>query len=267
MIKTTLSVLPILLLLSCSIKEDRDNCPCRLSIYPDSRLDGIEYKRMPNTFHIADKRTGAGYFEGNIEPDDFTGSKPYEIRIPKSSVMLSSVFGMRRMRSEGKVLRIEEGRQADSVFVYQSTIDCTSEKAADTLQLAKQWCTIRISFNYEESADVCKCEFLGEWNGFMTNTLEAVKGSFHFDAEAVGKDSYMARVPRQGDDSLILSVTYGENGFQRQYPIGEYIQEVNYNWSKSDLDDIVILIERARVQVFIVTEGWEKGHDYGEIEI
>lgn len=263
----TLSALLALAALSCSVKEDRDDCPCVLSIYPDGSMEQGMYKSISNSFLISNTDSGQQYFQGSLAGDSFAGGKPYKIRLPKSSVNVHSVFGVKTMRSTGSALRIGEGAQADSVFVYSSQINCMGEFAADTLHLAKQWCSMRISFKQSDSWQVDDCSLKGGWDGFDTGTLAATKGSFFFEAERLKENSYAARIPRQGDDSLILTISYDNNRFTRQYPIGQYIAEARYDWGKRELDDIVVFIDRAEVRVVVVVPTWDNGNDYGELEI
>lgn len=171
------------------------------------------------------------------------------------------------MKEDGNLIKIGNGYQADSVFVYSSKIDCSGETASDTLHLAKQWCSMRISFNQAEDWKVTECLLTGAWNGFDITTLAATKGNFSFEAEALQKDSFGARIPRQGDDSLVLTVFYGDEHLQREYPIGEFIKKAGYNWMKKELDDLVILIDRAEIKVVITVPQWDKGTDYGDVEI
>lgn len=265
--RQTLSALLALAALSCSVKEERDGCPCLLSIYPDGSLEQGMYKSISNSFLISDAGSGQEYFQGSLASDSFAGGKPYKIKLPKSSVNVHSIFGVKNMKGTGSILRIGEGSQADSVFVYSGLVDCTGETASDTLQLAKQWCSMRISFKQSDNWQVDECSLKGEWDGFDTGTLLATKGSFIFDAEKIKENSYIARLPRQGDDSLILTISYDDYHFTRQYPIGEYIAEARYDWNKRELDDLVVFIDRAEVRVVVVVPSWDNGKDYGQLEI
>lgn len=265
--RQTLSALLALAALSCSIKEDREECPCVLSIYPDGSLEQGMYKSISNTFLISDAGNGQEFFNGSLASDSFAGGKPHRMKLPKTPVNLHCVFGVRDMTGTGSELRIGEGSQADSVFVYSGLVDCTGEVASDTLHLAKQWCSMRISFKQSDYWQVDECSLKGEWDGFDTGTLLATRGSFNFDAEKLKENSYIARLPRQGDNSLILSISYDNYKFTRQYPIGEYIAEARYDWAKKELDDIVVFIDRAEVRVVVVVPSWDNGNDYGELEI
>ena len=269
-VRRTLSVLFVFFLLavSCDIKEERVGCPCVLSIYPDGSIDGNTYKSISNDILVYDFATGRKYYDGSVESDNFAGGKPCKLKIPKSSVNIRGIFGVRAMKEDGPVLRIGKGLQADSVFVYSGYADCLGETASDTLDLAKQWCSVRITFNQNENWKVSECTLSGEWNGFDTSTLETARGSFYFEAEATGGDSFIASVPRQGDNSLSLSVAYGGDEKQyREFPVGKLIEEARFDWNKKDLDDVVILIDRAQIQVQIIIADWEKGTDYGNVEI
>ncbi|MDT3361216.1 MAG: hypothetical protein LIR31_04415 [Bacteroidota bacterium] len=254
---------------SCSVKEVREDCPCVLSIYPDDKLESDVYRTISSSFSIIDSVNEDRYSSGSFGSDVFSGGKPCKLKIPKARVNLSCIFGIRKMKGDGSVLRISEGSQADSVYIYGSSIDCTGEQATDTLNLAKQWCSMRISFKKSDDWKPESCTLKSEWDGFDINTLLATKGDFSFKAEQVEEGSFQARIPRQGNDSLTLSYTY-DNGHNvlstKSFPIGEYIAKARYDWMKKNLDDLVVLIDRSEIRVEVVVANWEKGTDYGDIE-
>ena len=253
---------------SCSIKEERVECPCILSVFPDKSVSERVYMSVLNSFQVSDLADGRSYYDNGIVSEGFPGGTPLKVAVPKSVVSVHGVFGSGGIKGTGDVLRIREGSQADSVFIYDNgMIDCTGETARDTLKLAKQWCSMRISFKKDEHFHVSTCSLEGAWDGFNTKTLRATKGSFHFDAEHLRDNSFAARLPRQGDNSLTLRIEYEEPGITVEYPLGELIAEARYDWSKANLDDLVVFIDRAEVKVEVVVPGWDKGTDYGDVEI
>lgn len=261
------AALAVLLVFSCSIKEDRVGCPCILRVYPDRSLDADYYLSIMNKFRIMDVQTGDIHLKSSLDATAFAKGEPSVLTIPKGNIEMLGVFGIEDMKDEGTALRIQEGGQADKVLVYGSALDCTGEMANDTLKLAKQWCSMRISVKKTESGVPGKCQLISHWDGFDLMTLSPTHGVFTFDADNLQEGNYSVRLPRQGDSSLTLRLVYDEEETGADYPIGKLISEAGYDWNKRSLDDLVVYIDRSDVSIGIVVAGWENGKDYGNIEI
>ncbi len=261
------AALAVLLAFSCSIKEDRVGCPCILRIYPDKSLDADYYLSIMNKFRIMDVQTGEIHLKSALDAAVFAKGEPAVFTIPKGNIEMLGIFGIEEMKDEGTALRIKEGGQADKVLVYGNALDCTGEMANDTLKLAKQWCTMRISVKKTESGVPGKCQITSHWDGFDLMTLSPTKGGFTFDADTLQEGNYSVRLPRQGDSSLALRLIYDKEETGTDYPIGRLISEAGYDWNKKSLDDLVVYIDRSDVSIGIVVAGWENGKDYGNIEI
>lgn len=260
------ALLLLLVNLACSVKEERGECPCVLSVFPDLSIEAKAYRRISNLFIIREAESGYRLHNGELKLTAFTEGKPVKVNLPKTEVTLNGIFGIRTMDEDGTVLRIENGRQSDSIYVYNSRIDCTGETAADTLRLSKQWCTMRISVTKSEEWQPEACRISSQWNGLDLSTMQAMKGLFSFSAVRIKNDSYIVRLPRQGDDSMTLQLDF-KDGLSSSYPIGILISEAGYNWSKASLDDIIVFIDRTDISVNTLVSEWDEGYDYGNIEI
>lgn len=244
------------LLQSCSIKEDRTPCPCYLQV---SFVDGSLLTR-PVT--IALWETGERYRNVvNAAECDPYWEKP----VVKAVYTLGAVTGMDEAALSSRTVTIPDGKQCDSLYAFHMEVDCTGEIAKVEAAMHKQFATVRVDLL--KSADQMK-EFSfyikGSWFGFDILDYSPVKGPFSFKPETSGR-TVDFRIPRQGDDSLQMEVTFqGEK--VGVFPIGTYIARMGYNWNTEDLQDIFITIDIILGQVMLRVEGWEEGAWFSFIE-
>ena len=251
---------------ACSVKEDRSDCPCLLSIYPDPGIDPDKFKIFGNTFLIRDLQSGEKYAHGLLSFDTYSyiPQRAVTLRIPKSRVSLCSVFSSSGAADE--FITIPDGCQADSVFVHLSAIDCTGETAQDTLRLLKQWCSLYIHLDDSNRYSEGDVRLEGRWNGFEAATLTPSPGIFNFAPDTLSRNRFMIRLPRQADESLALEVRDPDSDYIKTYPLGEYIAKSRYDWKKHSLDDIIVYIDNSSVRIEVLTMEWNNGTDYGTVE-
>ena len=123
---------------SCSIKEDREACPCFLTVVrPDSEagLQGDVF------WFLA---AGEYSIEGKIEE----GETEYcDIEVPRTVLRLIAVSGIQDGLSIEGGLRIEEGKDCPPVYYYRTDLDTRCNSLRDTLQLHKNYSRISIQGN------------------------------------------------------------------------------------------------------------------------
>lgn len=230
------------LLGSCSIKEDREVCPCFLSVSrpdPEAGLQGDVFWYLA----AGDYSIGGKMEEGEKEVCD--------IEVPREVLRLIAVSGIPDGLFMNGGLRIEEGNECPPVYYYKTDLDARCNSLRDTIHLHKNYCTVSIrgdtsqSFTYYLAGTSCGFD----WDG---NILQ---GSFRapFREEEEGLS---CRTPRQGDDSLRLEVCQGAE-LVRSFPIGEIIAGSGYDWSAEDLEDVVLTLDYTDTQVTFTVNGWQ----------
>lgn len=232
-----------LLFVCCSVKEDRDDCPCLLTIDSGQAVEG---SMVLNIVHSV---------QGVVSQGETTiGTAVYEV--PRGIVGVYAYCNGDgwTISSDGTAVSLSEGSEPGYIYAHSNLVDCYGEQASDTVSMRKQWCTITILTEAPEETAGSVVE--GKWNGFSLTDFSATPGDFSCPLRQISEHFMEVRVTRQGDNSLVLSTGNGQT-----YAIGEAIEEAGYDWTRSSLDDINLSLSDVCVEVEIVPIDWEDGLD------
>ena len=225
----------MLFLSSCSIKEDRDGCPCWMTV------------EMPGQAgHDGDKvgqdgrsPVGAGddgcvvlRLRGNSDEDavDYAykvsepikaGVGALEYEVPRGSVGVSAVaFGNeipgragydglkagydgRSAGYNGDEIRVPVGEQMDSLYGFFKMYHTRCESVLCDVELHKEFCTVSFTLGEDGYTSPYDIEVWGNVAGVSAWDLMPVLGEFRY-APTQKNGVYQVRVPRQEDNSLEL---------------------------------------------------------------
>lgn len=240
--------LVLLLLCSCTVLEDRADCPCHL------HMDFSDPANLVSDTLCV--RLSSGAFSKTILLPSEKYSEGLIVTVPGHSGVNLTVFDneSRRYGSDGEI-RIPVGEQCPHSYLFASFCDTSGPEAEAYVRVRKNYCGLSITFNSGD-ADNYEMKISGNVCGFGRDALP-LSGAFSvapaFDGSSVGS----TRIPRQIDNSLVLSVT-SDSGATRNFALGSYIVESGYDWTKADLDDIAVTIDYAATSVSISVGKWEK---------
>ena len=252
---------------ACSVKEDRSACPCHLTVdFNDANI------KMPGGMVYLDFKKGTGEaIQGLMLP---AIERKYPISLTKGLIHLfaSTEGGNWNIGKDRQTLLLNAGNQADSIYAYARMVECFDETAEEVVHLHKQWCTLLLVTEKPEAWKSSLFELSGEWSGMSMADLYPVKGEFLCTAEKLSADRLAARIPRQGDDSLILKIFQrGEKGSKgkllQSFPLGEMISATGYDWDAEDLKDLVLKIARTETGISIEIADWINGENDSDIKI
>ena len=226
---------------SCSIKEDREICPCFLSVVrPDSEV-GLQGEVF---WYLA---AGDYSVEGKIGEDE---TEVCDIEVPRTVLRLIAVSGLSGGSSIYGGFRIEEGTDCPPVYYYKTDLDTRCNSLRDTIQLHKNYSKVSIqgdlsqSFTYMLAGSSCGFDLEGH----------ILQGTFCSPFKEEGA-SFCCRVPRQSDSSLRLEL-YRAGELVRSFPIGEIIADSGFDWTAEDLEDIDIVLDYKDTGVCFTIDGW-----------
>lgn len=269
----------MLFLSSCSIKEDRDGCPCwmtvNLSDVAESRWkspevqSGIDYqsvtKSLKSRQHVAESVVlrlrgnsdeDAINYEYQVTEEVKVSSGALEYEVPRGAVGVSAVNPVR--------LTIPVGEQMDSLYGFFKMYHTRCESVLCDVELHKEFCTVSFTLGEDGYTSPYDIEVLGNVAGVSAWDLMPVQGEFRY-APILKNGVYQVRVPRQVDNSLELvmleipdQVGYdGERVVVDQLPLGEYIARSGYDWTAEDLADVNVALDLEMQQVMITVSGWD----------
>ncbi len=255
------TLLSLYVLSSCTVKEDRTECPCRLEILLDESSGNLSGKDILLWFS-----EDSGH---PLRKTSFPSSeKQMTADVPRGKIRIFAATGDNVSMSTGQWnhLHLEPGLQADSIFACNSIVECFGEMSTDTLILHKQWCTAHILLEETGGWEPFRFEIYGKWSGLSADDLTALEGPFRYQSDATARQMTV-RIPRQGDDSLVLKVhlTQGNQSDSKTFPLGKLIAEIGYQWDKTDLDDLAISLDEATLGLNIEIIDWESSGPDREI--
>jgi len=266
--------------LSCStILEDRSDCPCILTVNTSEipKVTGTPFPVESGNLAIdlISEEGSPVLVQKAVKDMETRGKDEYGTRIPRGIATICSSIGGTHYRStsDNRAKVLAEGYEADSIFVHHSVVDCSGETAYDTLKVHKEWCTVTIHLAGGIPGKRYSFGINGKWNGFSTGAPAVpVEGSFRCETRQLSGNIFQARVPRQGDDSLILDFHEDDGMGMHKYriasfPLGEIIYKTGFDWLRRDLYDVDITIDRSSMEIGIEVCPWYSGLNLGDMEL
>lgn len=280
----------------CSVKEDRDLCPCALVLeFPNEdaeRLqDGVTVCMRgysDDGFSLCDTLL-AGQAASDGSPDTISDKWSYSYVVPKGDVDLAVAYSedglAGELNSSGRWIEIDEGRPCPSIWTCCEKVSARADRVTVPVRLHKNFCRIDIQVRDVDGEEFpFKLRVGGNVNGYGLDGKPA-RGAFLCDAErsetesagygteSDGDDSgtasestgsghgYAVTVPRQTDDSLTLEIVTG-NGVAKSFAIGNYIAASGYDWTSADLKDICLEIDYARTVISFTIDKWTHSEQF-----
>ena len=237
-------LLPLLLVPSCSVKENRAACPCSLAL----ELAGLPVR--PVFLNVA----GEGYsFTGVVHADTLL-----MLSVPKGEVAVSAVGGA-LAEGDGSV-RIPEGEEAPPLYLFHADVSTEAEQVVLPVTLHKQYCSLEMLFKgpsgYGPPFEVA---VEGSYGGWEPEGSPA-PGAFSRRLLPGSDGRAVLRLPRQGDDSLLMHIVFSDQ-VVRTFALGSYIAAAGYDWSAPDLEDLTLTVDISLTSVTISTDLWTHTED------
>lgn len=241
-------ILPILVLrlaTGCSVKEDRSPCPCLLRLHLEEEIkDSICVRILRDNVENAPRVLPTEAFVPFLETEVRRG--------------VNRITACRRGETS---FSIHPGNQADSLYAYAESLDCTGEEADATIVLRKQFATLHIRIEGGITAEALVVK--GRIAGLDPERLEPVEGEFSFTPSPLPDGSFLCRLPRQKDNSLSMEMAVtGSGRGPESFPLGDYIWSSGYDWNDEDLKDIFIRMNPAKAEMSVSTQNWKEEDCY-----
>lgn len=277
----------------CSVKEDRDLCPCTLVL----EFPGEDAERLQDGVTVCMR----GYSDGDGLSlcDTLLAGQPasggasdgvsYSYVVPKGDIDLAVAYSADglagELNSSGKWIEIDEGRPCPSIWTCCEKVSARADRVTVPVRLHKNFCRIDIRVRDVDGEEFpFKLRVRGNVNGYGLDGKPA-RGSFFCDAERAetegsgfGTESevpcsgtasentgsghgYAVTVPRQTDDSLTLEIVT-DDGVVKSFAIGNYIASSGYDWTSADLKDICLEIDYARTVILFTIDKWTHSEQF-----
>ena len=271
----------------CSVKEDRDLCPCALVLeFPredaDRLQDGVTVCMRGHSadgFSLCDTLlAGQAASDGSL--DTISDKWSYSYVVPKGDINLAVAYSADglagELNSSGRWIEIDEGRPCPSIWTCCEKVSARADRVTVPVRLHKNFCRIDIQVRDVDGAEFpFKLRIRGNVNGYGLDGKPA-RGAFLCDAERSETESagsgtasestgyghgYAVTVPRQTDDSLTLEIVT-DDGVAKSFAIGNYIAASGYDWTSADLKDICLEIDYARTVISFTIDKWTHSEQF-----
>lgn len=246
---------------ACSVKEDREPCPCYLDVDYSRVLETRPMEDVPGRVEVAVKVGGHALLETHKLQDCPRVSESVVDRLTAHVIGIVHGNLLRDFLRQGDVLTWKAGNQIDSVFVYSQEIDCSGEEAYCLIEPHKQFHTI---FFTDETGGTALRQYnmvvTGSTCGFRADNFEAVEGEYLYTVQEYDRDGGISvRVPRQKNDDLRLEL-WTKDDFRKVFtaPIGQYMKAAGYDKTATDLVDFRIDIHFRDALVYVRVADWDE---------
>ena len=280
----------MLFLSSCSIKEDRDGCPCWMTVEMPGQAghDGEKVGQDGRSpVGAGDDGTVVLRLRGNSDEDavDYeyqvteavrvdVGALEYEV--PRGSVGVSAVaFGNeipgragydgKRAGYDGDEIRVPVGEQMDSLYGFFKMYHTRCESVLCDVELHKEFCTVSFTLGEDGYTSPYHIEVWGNVAGVSAWDLMPVQGEFRC-APIQKNGVYQVRVPRQVDNSLELVML--EIPDQVGYDGEEIPGQAGYDGERAGDDGERVVVDRLPLGEYIARSGYDwAAEDLADVHI
>lgn len=247
-----LLMLALVSVASCSVKEDRSDCPARL-ILDFKDVDTAVFKSL----NLLVTHEGETVFSDSVGADDFT--KDYVRDVPHGSLRVNvwAGDGDRVVHEHGVV--IPYGCECPPIYMHSFIADTEGELWRETVCLKKNHCRLTVMMEGVEKIPY-SLTFKGNVDGYRLDGQPS-SGDFSCVAYPAGTRESQALLPRQTDSSLLMEVDDGTSVI-KTFAIGEYIASSGYDWTSGNLEDVTIVLDYYITYVKITIQEWDKEYVY-----
>jgi len=228
----------LVLLSSCTIREERTGCPCLLT---------VRFEDLPpgELFYRIDLASGDSYAAGTVNCDT-----SLVFRVPRDGVRLWAYSG------EGMVpdgIRILYGNDCPAAFLYSSRVDTNHEAVIVNARPSKHFCTVKLELK-GPLGEGRELDFTvrGEVEGFGFDGLPR-PGRF-----ACSLKGGSCRLPRQSPSDKLLLDIVSADGIVRTFALGNYIREIQYDWTEDNLKDITLELALSVTELNLTQQEWSE---------
>lgn len=226
---------------SCNlIKENRDNCPCRLEIRLTDTRGAISRVLV---------RAGA-------ESWDFTasGDTVISVYVPRGMATVTAWSGAPEPADGAFLCSSEDG--FPPLYLCNCTVDATGDEAIAMASLRKQFCMLRIGVQGPPG-----------WGRPFSTTVRGTVGGMSMEGVPLegtftcllgdSADSWSLRIPRQPPDCPLLLDIVMADSVVRTFSLGSYLHEAGFDWSAPDLGDLDLQLSLSVTSLTIHSPSWE----------
>lgn len=251
------------LCVSCSVKENRVGCPVFVRLIIDPFIQrGIDEGGICVLTPQAVDDQRAVFSSLNEEDLTFSLNRLLSGVCVYSSLTNNSI--------SGRVMSVRSGLSADPLYAFGCQFSANSDDYCIVAQPQKQFCRVRILAPKDDTTFSSKRWVFGicaPCSSMDIFSLEPLTGQPYYASQTEPSSGHWELIlPRQkSSEGISLSIDQIEDGLLRRIGIidlGPVFSEYGYNWSETDLEDLVIELDMASVDITISVVNWVQDITY-----
>lgn len=275
------AVLVFVSILSCSVKEDRDSCPCILRFdlseaFKDSDGSLTMVIKGPDGFVCCDTlRAGEKLAEGYSAGNDSI----YTVLVPRKELTVDfyTPFGVMKNPLEG----YRPEKICAPVWHWSEILTAEGEMVERKVRPHKDYCRLTVSLVGNPGVALpYELLFVSNIDGYLPGG-KLSEGIFveRVTPGVFGQPSAMTdrlsasgcrcsvNLLRQKDSSLMMEVVpEGQAAVSlRSFAIGEYLVAAGYDWTAVDLEDVDITLDFAATNILVTTDKWTRRLEFSVV--
>jgi len=247
------------ILCSCSVKEERGECPCYLEVDISKTLDAGYIPFISWNTGMKIKVYSDSTCLNGIDVHYQDAEEEQLIPVKKSEVSVACILGAEKSILKGHRLILPEGNQADPLYISSDFSDCTGESSTVQAHFFKQYSNVYVTGlkDVELSMTVT-----GNSSGIDLLTRQATEGSFSYRLEKEESGDCSFRLPRMADDKVMIMLYDSENVLKNVIPLGKVMTSCGYDWNADWLADISVNIDSVTALITVTISGWTQVIEY-----
>lgn len=243
----------MMVLVSCSIKEQRDECPSFLDVTVASQYDFIyrDGKAWCNIYNSDEKLFDAALL---FHMDQKDTTLYYSI-LPRRIV--SAIVSNRDIVTD--CVTVELGEEYGEVYITRKDIVCFNEYVQETIsKINKQFCILKIKLSEisRPYASQLIVGVEGDYDGVCIPSMKAHKGPYSFHTIFNEEGEAVIRLPRQGGEGLKLYLQLEGESTKSYVDLYDKMRMSHYVWTDESLKDFEIEVSLNSVTMDLDIVDW-----------
>ena len=234
---------------SCSVKEARQDCPCRLELDLSAFGEVARQVSLDLDGEAMERSLRSG--------DSLT---IHTLLKARDRINVRVWSGVSRMKPDGNVLRVKAGEDSDSLFLFCGDYPGRVERAYVQAVPHKQFATVTLQLVSRTEGDPSAIRYTvrGEYGCIDLNLGTPVLGALNIPLPQ-NLDQCCFRLPRQKAGGLLVLEANDGKGNRENYSLGQWILDAGYDWNAQDLDDILVAADFVEGEFTVTVNPWIPG--------
>lgn len=255
---------------SCSVKEDRGDCPVYVTV-------------------LTDRFVLKGMNDGKVS---FAGSEPigqedinflrylrdgYVRACPREYTRTAVLSGVENALLSGDALFVRPGFEAGLVWAYGQSFSADADEFVVDAEPHKQFCLVKFLFGGQPTAPPdypWRFRIRAACSGMNIYSLEPLEGDYWAPVGPNAVGEWYGVIPRQRENKLLLEIytpyeggDSGEGKVEYTVDLGSKFEALGYDWTATDLRDVAVSVGYSAAEVCVEVKDWIGDDSYRDIQI